>query len=221
MLQKILKILTKSLHFFEMIYSVLEIFSFIFRYLLVWSKKKTYISLWIVFIFSILLTIIYSSSCHTYKQVRYYNSVFLWPIVEIIVMLYSIPVYIYILRKMSKNRKVDKSVKLQLSNSSSSGLSKEAGGDNTKRMQNRYSTRMFKGIVHLPFLLVTTFLTFWLIPDQIIFFTKLFDVKISTEVWFVMGLSFAVGFITDPVLYVLLSKEFRKVIRRFFRRNKY
>eukprot|EP00111_Clytia_hemisphaerica_P019320 TCONS_00057036-protein len=180
---------------------------FIFlRYLLIWSKKKTYISILVVFILSFILVIIYFSTCNTYKQVRYYNSVFLWPIAEIIVILYSVPVYFHILKKMNQNRKIDKCIKLQLSNVSSGGSAP----------QKRQSARIFKGLVHLPFLLVTTFLTFWLIPDQIIFFTKLSSKKISTEVWFVMGISFAAGFITDPVLYILLSKEFQKVLKTFF-----
>ena len=181
------------------------------RYDVLWSVQKTLLILWGCFLAPCVLVVVYFTRFNDYHVVRYYNSVYLWPIVEFIATAIAVPIYFYITRRVKRNLEERRSLRRHLSRLSrtSSATSEEA-----------VKKRRVRDHVYLPMLLIATFIFFWIVPDQILFFANILEKKPSTPVLFIIGLLFAIGFSLDPLLYIGFSRDIRRTIVKMFHAKK-
>ena len=150
---------------------------------------------------------------------------FIWPIVEYSFLLIAIPVYVYIFIKVNNNRYQMKMLKKNLSLSIKlsdpitvikSSTSSSSDLERRRRALLSFSAakEKIKKKTFVPFLLITTFLSFWLIPDQIQFVLMITTKHIPSEVHFASNILYIVATFCDSLIYIIGTPKVREFLKQ-------
>jgi Serpentine type 7TM GPCR chemoreceptor Srsx. len=162
------------------------------RYNLLWPLRKTRMVLIMCVVSSLLLSIFLI--LRNPERTTLYRSlaIFVWPFGELVFLMTAVVTYMYFFIKIRKNRIRDR-----------------------QRQPNGRMERIKKGFF-VPSLLVTTFLVFWFIPDQLIFIHQVSGAswKIPETVQQAIRVCYALAVISDAFIYILTPREMRIAFKR-------
>ena len=97
--------------------------------------------------------------------------VYLWPVEELLFILVACPVYIYIFIRLHKNRRQRDKTLRSLRKVDQAHLLQPNDSASRRRKTREAIVRKVKKNLYLPTLLIATFVLFWIVPDQMEFFS--------------------------------------------------
>ena len=148
---------------------------------------------------------------------------FIWPIEQYSFLLIAIPVYVYIFIKISKNRRKMKILRRRLSSDPSSlttgfvvvNQASVSTSSRVKKHSFSVSAReKIKKNTFVPFLLIATFMLFWLVPDQIQLGLLVTINYIPPEIHFFSNLSYIVAALCDGLIYIIGTPRVRQLLKQ-------
>lgn len=141
------------------------------------------------------------------------SSLYVYPGCEILCMVAIIFTYGYLFMKLRQSRRVTHTA----SNSSSApdfpSTTSENANSNTVIKKPK---RLF-----VPTLIISTFLFFMLLPDQIYFYLYLRGIDVSSIVHDLFAISYCIAYASDAIIYIFLSPQVRKTLLKKIRLRSY
>lgn len=190
------------------------------RYSLHWSEKHTKYTMAFVWIStfivgSLFLTYLVLDTTHACKNLNYFCFTFLFPLFDFMVAVITIITYTYIMKRLQKTRRVSSmTTSLQTEETIDSVKNTPTESKETKKDKKRRRDKFML----LPTLLILTFILFIEIPDLIQFFSNIGIIYKTTLLEVLCNLTYAVGYISDALIYVLLSTTFKRWLKKKLRR---
>ena len=91
--------------------------------------------------------------------------------------------------------------------------------DRERLRNNNNSLRRIKQRLYLPSLLITTFVLFWILPDQVEFFYSVNNIQVTPMFSFKINMFYVLALSADALIYVLGISQIRKQIFNFWKRK--
>lgn len=155
-----------------------------------------------------LLIIIFHQHASSFNTV----AKFMWPIGDVLFLAVSIGTYSYVFMKIRKNRKIDTQI--------SSRVNSEGRNELQLNCETQFSRDIVrKNSLMKPFfmlgLLILSFSVFIIIPDEVVFWHLLLNLKINEDLNSIMTIVFKLGYFSDAFIYIFLQKEILKRAKTF------
>ena len=169
------------------------------KYDLHWYAKKTKILLTVAFVLSLLsgipaVIVGLEDPCKVFK----FLSLYVYPILEGVFVIIASLTYFYIIKQVQKHRKISKKIKKQLRENHIIPFQKPS--------RNRFR-------IYVPTLIIITFILFTIGPNVIKFFYFLNIIQ-SHYISHIAYLLIPVGFIADPLIYILNLKPVKTKLKQ-------
>ena len=185
------------MYIFVMIYITVDRFMEIYlniKYHIHWCTKKTKVALAVALVMSLLsgipaIMVGRREPCNVFKVFTLY----VYPILEAVFVIVASFTYFYIIKQVRRHRKVSERIEKQLS-------------ENSKRPYQKPRNNRFR--IFVPTLIIITFILFTIGPN-IIKFCVFLDVIQKEDEAHIAYIFIAIGFISDPLIYILNMKFIR------------
>jgi len=157
-----------------------------------------------------------SLSCYwgtSRADVDYVIVVYIWPAEEFLFISVACPVYFYIFVRLHENRRKTTKTLKALQNVDKVHLTLQPSNSASKRWRTRDAiVRKVKKNLFIPTLLIATFVLFWIVPDQMEFFSHIKGVTHSPDVYFFINLSYILAVCSDALIYTFGIPSIKKYV---------
>ncbi|XP_057310168.1 histamine H2 receptor-like [Hydractinia symbiolongicarpus] len=189
------------------------------RYPLYWSARKTKYCMIIVWLITLclqfsLFVYIRVEQVNGFEKLEDFSHFYGFPFVDMVFVIIAFATYIYIMRKIRRNRKV----MARMSVSIERNTDRNTDGFSSNGQKLRQHPKPANLHLLLPFLLVTTFVLFIVIPDFIFLLMYKGFLANTFLLDIIMNIILSIGYSSDACIYVLLSTLFKNLLRSWFRR---
>lgn len=191
------------------------------RYHLYWSTRLTrYLmaTIWLInttlLVVSLIKLLKNANATSQYLKRLYY--IYIYQTADIIFLIIAVVTYVYITKKLVKNRKLSStSVSISLSTEQSILFNENneiilpLHSNHATHSIQRKSNVMRRRRFLLPTLLVVTFIMFVVVPDMVNFFVHNYSPEQEPLFRTICEVAYGLGYLSDATIYVLLSIPFR------------
>ena len=178
------------------------------RYVVKWTKNKTKTIIFSIALFSIALAIAFEVFLK--RKLMFKIRLHFWSISICIFLVTALVTYAYILNTIIRRR---------FRNQIKSKQKQAQTSSNIEQPSNiRYPVINFRKTLMVPSLIILTFLIFWTVPVHVIFFRLYTRNEYENEVFykFYPLISYAVGFISDALIYIIFQPSIWKTFKKIF-----
>ncbi|XP_057308063.1 galanin receptor 2b-like [Hydractinia symbiolongicarpus] len=184
------------------------------RYPIIWNSTKTkYIMglIWGLSTLFCLVIVLYIPS--NSNMVYLISSLYVYPGCEILCMVAIVFTYGYLFTKLRKSRRVRHTASYS---SSAPDFPSTTSGNSNSKIVIKKPKRFF-----VPTLIISTFLIFMLLPDQIYFYLYLRGIEVSSFVHDLFAISYCIAYASDAIVYIFLSSQVRMTLLKKIRLRNY
>ena len=176
------------------------------RYPLYWSKKHSTYAMIITWFLSVVSGAVFLYLPQTEEHLWRLFYLYIYPTCDFIFVITSAVTYGYILRKININKRREKVQSYCLNNSSHQSFVARNNIRKKCRQKQRRS-RLF-----VPSLIMITFILFIVLPDQVHFYTLMFNVVLPDVAYLLTFISYSISHASDVIIYVFLSPSLKRTL---------
>lgn len=226
-------------YYFDMIYITVDRLMVIylsFRYRKYWNGKRAKYLLLVTWFIALTTSTIVALSYHYYKfQWEPVFFKYFFPTIEFLFILLAIPIYVLIFRRYTKKRKTLSKRRDEDNNSREHDLATRTESNGSHLINFRFfslgshaaqhasqngSADFKRSVFYIPFLLITTFLVFMVIPDLCYLFIAIIYENPSETLSTLCWISYAVSNLIDAWIYIFLQHHVLNFLKKGFSRRK-
>ena len=127
---------------------------------------------------------------------------FSWPLADALFLTVAITTYSYLFKKIRENRKIDYQISSRVNSEGENNLQSNLEAQSSIKKKNL----SMKSFITLA-VLILSFFVFIVLPDEVLFWHRLFNAEVHEQLYETMKILFKLGYLSDAIIYIFLQKE--------------